>query len=131
LAAHHVDDPGAPRAQGEPTAELVLAQSALDDHDAVSGQQRRVLEPCLGEEGAFDAATPVLEHDEGLALAALAHRADLSGDDRRDLLAPAAATALAVAVAALARVAACFPEGIELAEVGSDEGLELAAMRIE
>src|SRR5690606_27048773 len=83
------------------------------------------------EEGAFDAATPVLEHDEGLALAALAHRADLSGDDRRDLLAPAAATAFASAVAALARVAAGFPEGIELAEVGSDEGLEFAAMRIE
>src|SRR5690606_37044107 len=38
LAAHLVEVPGASRAQGETTAELVLAQTALDDHDAVSGK---------------------------------------------------------------------------------------------
>src|SRR5690606_1208975 len=83
------------------------------------------------EEGAFDAAAAILQRDEGLALAALADAGDLAGDDRGDLLAPAAAAAFAVAIAALARRAAGFPQRVELAEIGADQGLELVAPGVE
>src|SRR5690606_11941599 len=111
LAADLVEIPGAARAQREAAAELVLAQPAFNDHDAVAGQKRRMLHPGFGEERAFDAAAAVFQHDEGLALAALAHRTHLAGHDRRDLLAPAAATAFAVAVATLARGTSGLPQG--------------------
>src|SRR5690606_10950003 len=86
--------PAAAGAQGEATAEVVLAQAALDHEDAVAGQQRGVVLPGLGEERALDPALAVVELDEGLRLAAPAHRHHLAGHDRRGLLAPAAALLL-------------------------------------
>src|SRR5690606_34878432 len=112
-------------------AELVLAQSAFHHHDAARGQELGVLHPGLGEEGALDAPAAILQHHEGLALAALADAGDLAGDDRGDLLAPAATAALAVAVAALARGAARLPQRVELAQVGPDQRLEFAAVGVE
>src|SRR5690606_25115230 len=79
-AADLVEIPCAARAQREAAAELVLAQAALDDHDAVAAQQRGVFHPRLGEERALDAAASVLELHEGLALSTLAHAHHLAGD---------------------------------------------------
>src|SRR5690606_30904998 len=125
-----VEVPGAARAQREAAAELVFAQAALHDHDAVAGQQRRVLHPRLREEGALDPAAAGLQHHEGLALAALADAGDLAGDHGGHLLAPAAAAAFAVAAAAPAGRGR-LPERVELPEVAAHQGLQLVAVGVE
>src|SRR3546814_1441803 len=61
LRADLVEIPATPRAQREAAAELVLAQSALDDQDAVAREQLRELEVGFGEERALDAAAAVLD----------------------------------------------------------------------
>src|SRR5690606_36646630 len=111
----------APRALREAAAELVLAQSALDDEDAVAGEQGGVAEVFLGEEGAFQAAAPVLDLDDGLRIAALAHRQHLAGHDHRGSRAPAARFGLR----------ARRPELVEQAQVVADQPLQLFAVGIE
>src|SRR3546814_12245661 len=79
LRADLVEIPATPRAQREAAAELVLAQSALDDQDAVAREQLRELEVGFGEERATDAAEAVFQRHQTLRLAAPRAAASLAG----------------------------------------------------
>src|SRR3546814_5304337 len=125
LRADLVEIPATPRAQREAAAELVLAQSALDDQDAVAREQLRELEVGFGEERALAAAAAVFQRHARLRLAALADAAHLAGDDHGGFRPPAEA------FIGRAVVLAGGPQRVELAEVAAEQRRQLVAVGIQ
>src|SRR5690606_5297686 len=110
LAAELAEIPALPGPQHEAAGVLVLAQVALDQQDAVAGQQVAELGAGIAEEGHLELAATVLDADEGHAVAAPAHAGDQAGQHHGGL-----------AAAVLLRA----PERVQLVQGDADQGLQL------